>query len=38
VWCLQRAGLEGAPVRLLGTRVASLTDGVPLQIGLFTGA
>jgi DNA polymerase IV len=38
VWCLQRAGLEGAPVRLLGTRVASLTDGMPLQIGLFTRA
>jgi DNA polymerase-4 len=33
--CLRRARLEGAPVRLLGTRVASLEDGAPLQIGLF---
>lgn len=36
LWCLRRAKLEGAPVRLLGTRVASLRDGAPLQIGLFT--
>lgn len=34
-WCLRRAELGGAPVRLLGTRVASLSDGEPLQIGLF---
>jgi DNA polymerase-4 len=35
VYCLRRAALEGAPVRLLGTRVASLTEGDALQIGLF---
>lgn len=37
VWCLRRARLEGAPIRLLGTRVASLRDGTPPQIGLFSG-
>ncbi len=36
VTCLRRAQLNGAPVRLLGTRVASLVDGEPLQIGLFS--
>ncbi|MBV8117294.1 MAG: DNA polymerase IV [Candidatus Eremiobacteraeota bacterium] len=35
VSCLHRARLEGAPVRLLGTRVASLVEGEPLQVGLF---
>ncbi|MBV9233821.1 MAG: DNA polymerase IV [Candidatus Eremiobacteraeota bacterium] len=35
VHCLRRAALEGAPVRLLGTRVASLTLGDPLQTTLF---
>jgi DNA polymerase-4 len=35
VYCLRRAKLEGAPVRLLGTRVASLTEGEPLQPSLF---
>jgi DNA polymerase IV len=35
VHCLRRSGLEGAPVRLLGTRVASLVDGEPLQASLF---
>lgn len=35
VVCLRRARLEGRPVRLLGTRVASLVEGQPLQIGLF---
>ncbi|MGC1379479.1 MAG: DNA polymerase IV [Candidatus Baltobacteraceae bacterium] len=35
VFCLRRAALEGAPVRLLGTRVASLTEGEPLQASLF---
>ena len=35
VHCLRRAGLEGAPVRLLGTRVASLIEGDPLQTSLF---
>jgi len=33
--CLRRARLEGAPVRLLGTRVASLVDGAPRQTSLF---
>ena len=36
VTCLRRAQLGGAPVRLLGTRVASLVEGPPLQIGLFS--
>jgi DNA polymerase IV len=35
VLCLRRAGLEGAPVRLLGTRVASLAQGDASQISLF---
>jgi DNA polymerase-4 len=35
VHCLRRSGLDGAPVRLLGTRVASLVDGAPLQATLF---
>jgi DNA polymerase-4 len=35
VHCLRRAGLEGTPVRLLGTRVASLTEGDALQTSLF---
>ena len=35
VHCLRRAALEGAPVRLLGTRVASLVEGDPLQTTLF---
>ena len=35
VFCLRRAGLGGAPVRLLGTRVASLTQGDALQTSLF---
>jgi DNA polymerase IV len=35
VTCLRRATLEGAPIRLLGTRVASLVEGRPRQIGLF---
>ena len=38
VHCLRRAELEGAPVRLLGTRVATLTEGEPRQIGLFSAA
>jgi len=36
VACLRRARLADAPVRLLGTRVASLEAGEPLQIGLFS--
>jgi DNA polymerase IV len=35
VYCLRRAALDGAPVRLLGTRVASLVAGEPLQPSLF---
>lgn len=35
VHCLRRAGLERAPVRLLGTRVASLITGEPRQQSLF---
>lgn len=35
VYCLRRAGLEGAPVRLLGTRVASLAQGDAVQQSLF---
>jgi DNA polymerase-4 len=35
VVCLRRADLRGAPVRLLGTRVASIESGTTVQIGLF---
>lgn len=35
VYCLRRAALDGAPVRLLGTRVASLTEGDAIQTSLF---
>lgn len=35
VYCLRRAALDGAPVRLLGTRVASLVSGDATQISLF---
>lgn len=35
VHCLRRAELNGTPVRLLGTRVASLTEGDALQTSLF---
>lgn len=35
VHCLRRAGLNGEPVRLLGTRVASIVEGEPKQISLF---
>ncbi|MDE2483184.1 MAG: DNA polymerase IV [bacterium] len=34
--CLQRAHLNGTPVRLLGLRVASLVPGEARQLGLFT--
>lgn len=33
--CLRRANLDGTPVRLLGTRVASLVTGSPKQQSLF---
>jgi len=35
VWCWQRAGLYGVPIRLLGTRVASLTDEESRELKLF---
>jgi DNA polymerase-4 len=35
VHCLRRADLGGAPVRLLGTRVAGLVHGLPEQQQLF---
>ena len=35
VWCWQRAGMYGVPIRLLGTRVASLTDEEARQLRLF---
>jgi DNA polymerase-4 len=35
VYCLRRAALEGTPVRLLGTRVASLSEGDARQTSLF---
>ena len=35
VYCLRRAQLNGAPIRLLGTKVASLIPGEPLQQSLF---
>jgi len=35
VHCLRRAELNGAPIRLLGTKVASLVSGEPLQQSLF---
>lgn len=35
VYCLRRAELNGTPVRLLGTRVASLVEGGTRQAGLF---
>ncbi len=38
VFCLRRAELHDAPVRLLGTRVASLVEGEPKQLGLFVPA
>lgn len=35
VHCLRRAALDGAPIRLLGIRVASLKQGDALQTSLF---
>ena len=35
VWCWQRAGMFGLPIRLLGTRVATLTDEEPRELRLF---
>jgi DNA polymerase-4 len=36
--CLERAGLDGAPVRLLGVRVAAITEEPARQISLFGNA
>lgn len=38
VHCLRRAELHRAPIRLLGTRVASLVAGAPKQQSLFAGS
>jgi len=35
VWCWQRSGMRGIPIRLLGTRIASLTDEEAREIKLF---
>ena len=35
LYCLQRAALDGAPVRLLGVRVASITEEPVRQTSLF---
>jgi DNA polymerase-4 len=35
VWCWQRAGMRGQPIRLLGTRVASLTEEKARELKLF---
>jgi DNA polymerase-4 len=35
VWCWQRAGMQGVPIRLLGTRVASLTEEEARELRLF---
>jgi DNA polymerase-4 len=35
VWCWQRAGMQGLPIRLLGTRVASLTEETARELRLF---
>src|SRR5580698_2644753 len=34
-WCWHRSGLQGVPIRLLGTRVASLTIGEEREMRLF---
>ena len=38
IHCLKRAELHGAPIRLLGLRVASLSLGEPKQISFFESA
>ncbi len=35
LWCWHRAGLRGVPIRLLGTRVASLTEEPARELRLF---
>jgi DNA polymerase-4 len=34
-WCWRRAGMRGVPIRLLGTRVASLTEEPERELRLF---
>src|SRR5665213_2200746 len=34
-WCWRRSGLQGVPIRLLGTRVGSLTIGEEREMRLF---
>jgi DNA polymerase-4 len=34
-WCWRRSGLQGVPIRLLGTRVASLTTAEERELRLF---
>jgi DNA polymerase-4 len=36
VHCWRRSGLDGRPIRLLGTRIASLTEEVPRELSLFS--
>jgi hypothetical protein len=35
VWCWHRSAMAGVPIRLLGTRVASLTAEVERELKLF---
>jgi DNA polymerase-4 len=35
VHCWQRSGMAGKPIRLLGTRVAALSEGSPPELNLF---
>jgi len=35
IWCWKRAGARGVPIRLLGTRVASLTEEPERELKLF---
>jgi DNA polymerase-4 len=34
-WCWRRSGMQGVPIRLLGTRVAALTLGEERELRLF---
>jgi DNA polymerase-4 len=34
-WCWSRAGMQGLPIRLLGTRIASLTEDAERELRLF---
>jgi DNA polymerase-4 len=35
LWCWQRSGIAGTPIRLLGTRVAALTEETVRELSLF---